>query len=103
LNLLLGAAAPTGSQSGSTSKEGPVLSNDQAFKLRAAAVDACQMIIETAHSFEGTQASADEVESLDWIREITLPELDLWIWSVAKDRLDYRSLERFAQRDTVFY
>ncbi|KXN93403.1 hypothetical protein AN958_00329 [Leucoagaricus sp. SymC.cos] len=81
-------------------KEGPILSNDQAFKLRAAAIDACQMVIDQAREFS---AEGHEQESLSWIREITLPELDMWIWSVAKDRPDYRALPRFAQRDTVFY
>jgi endonuclease YncB( thermonuclease family) len=85
-------------------KEGPVLSNGQAFKLRAAAIDACEMIISQARAFGASrQEEGSGQESLAWIRQITLPELDMWLWSVAKDRPDYRALERFAQRDTVFY
>jgi len=83
-------------------KKGPSLSNAQAFKLRAAAIDACGMIISQAHSL-GVSGPEENQEPLDWIREITLPGLDMWLWSVAKDRPDYRALERFAQRDTVFY
>ncbi|KAF5351830.1 hypothetical protein D9756_007403 [Leucocoprinus leucothites] len=84
-------------------KEGPVLSNDQAFKLRAAAIDACEMIVSHARSLGASSPEPLEQGSTAWIREITLPELDMWLWSVAKDRSDYRALERFAQRDTVFY
>lgn len=83
-------------------KKGPSLSNAQAFKLRAAAIDACGMIISQAHSL-GVSGPEENQEPPDWIREITLPGLDMWLWSVAKDRPDYRALERFAQRDTVFY
>jgi hypothetical protein len=82
-------------------KEGPILSNDLAFKLRASAIDACELIIEQARSFDGP--GVKEHEDLTWIRNITLPDLDMWIWSVAKDRSDYRALERFAHKDTVFY
>ncbi|KAF7782453.1 hypothetical protein Agabi119p4_1829 [Agaricus bisporus var. burnettii] len=80
LGTLLGLGPPRAGQAGSsTSKDGPVLSNDQAFKLRAAAIDACQMIVETARSFDVAQANAIDAESLNWIKDITLPELDLWI------------------------
>jgi hypothetical protein len=77
-------------------------SNDQAFTLRAAAIDACDMIVEKARAY-ALNGDENDPEALAWIRKITLPDLDLWIWSVAKDRPDYRALERFAQRDTVFY
>lgn len=103
LRRLLGSPPPIMAPENNVPKEGPLLSNDQAFKLRAAAIDACQMIIEAARSYEAPPRDADVHETLDWIREMTLPDLDLWIWSVAKDRADYRALERFAQRDTTFY
>lgn len=59
-------------------KDGPVLSTNQAYILRAAAVDACELITEIAHKLDEP--------SLDWLREIQLPSLDMWIWAVAKDR-----------------
>lgn len=109
LEELLGPA-PTGN---STSSEGPppegkvpkgkiFVSHDQAFKLRAAAIDACDLIVEKARAYV-PNGDESEAETLAWIRSITLPSLDMWIWSVAKDRPDYRALERFAQIDTVFY
>ncbi|KAF9451282.1 hypothetical protein P691DRAFT_724443 [Macrolepiota fuliginosa MF-IS2] len=112
LEQLLGPASKSESSRASPSgtsvnpvapKAGPMLSNAQAFKLRAAAIDACEMIIEEAHLFDAYAGGGKDQDTLAWIREITLPELDMWIWSIAKDRPDYRALERFAQRDTVFY
>jgi len=85
-----------------TIKEGPSLSNAQAFKLRAAAIDACEMIVSQARSL-GVFEPEEKQELPAWLREITLQDLDMWLWSIAKDRPDYRALERYAQRDTVFY
>ncbi|GLB37255.1 putative potential Queuosine, Q, salvage protein family protein [Lyophyllum shimeji] len=82
-------------------KEGPILTSDQAYVLRAAAVDACELIIKVAGSLPAESLPDDG--SLDWIKQITLPELDLWIWAVAKDRPDYRRLERFVLKNTVFF
>lgn len=105
LPLLL-AAAPAKSNSGSETtvvpKDGPVVTPNQAYILRAAAIDACELIVEVAHSLD-IDSFSSESDALDWIREITLPDLDMWIWAVAKDRTDYRQLERFVQRDTVFF
>jgi len=70
--------------------EGPTLTLDQAYILRAAAIDACELIV-------------DVVRSLDAHVDITLPELDIWIWAVAKDRADYRRLGLFVLKDTVFF
>ncbi|KIJ67591.1 hypothetical protein HYDPIDRAFT_108450 [Hydnomerulius pinastri MD-312] len=80
-------------------KEGPVLTSDQAYVLRAAAVDACEKIIAYARSLDEGSLSEDQ----KWIKDITLPQLDMWLWAVAKDRTDYRELERFVLRDTVFF
>lgn len=79
--------------------EGPVLTIDQSYVLRAAAIDACELIVDTAHSLDKTTLGP----GLEWITDITLLQLDMWLWSVAKDRSDYRELERFVLRDTVFF
>ncbi len=34
---------------------------------------------------------------------ITLSDLDAWVWQIAKDRDDYRQLERFAEKGTIFF
>lgn len=83
-------------------KEGPVLTSDQAYILRAAAIDACELIVAEARSLEPSVLPSDD-GSLEWIKDIRLPDLDMWIWSIAKDRQDYRALERFVLRDTVFF
>jgi hypothetical protein len=82
----------------STPPEGPILTVDQSYILRAAAIHACEQIITVARSSE-----TDLSETLQWITDITLPQLDMWLWSVAKDRPDYRRLERFVMKNTVFF
>lgn len=77
-------------------KEGPLLTVEQAYVLRAAAIDACELIVDAAKEL-------DAGEELAWLKGITLPELDAWIWAVAKDRPDYRKLERFALRNTAYF
>jgi hypothetical protein len=81
---------------GTPSLDGPALSARDAFTLRAAAVDACEIIVQTAR--EGAKG-----DDPSWRRDMTLPELDGWLWSVAKDRKDYRDLPRFAERGTAYY
>lgn len=73
-------------------EEGPILTPAQAYILRAAAIDACEMIVEHAKRRDSSLAA-----------ELTLPDLDMWIWAVAKDRADYRKLPRFVLKDTVFF
>jgi len=73
--------------------EGPITTSDQAYALRAGAIDACEVMVEVANGLEDPP----------WIKDVRLPDLDMWLWSVAKDRSDYRRLERFVLRDTVFF
>ncbi|TRM69757.1 hypothetical protein BD626DRAFT_475180 [Schizophyllum amplum] len=79
-----------------SSKEGPVVSAREGYILRAAAIDACETAVRVAH---GMDVPAD----LEWIRALTLPDLDAWLWAGAKDRSDYRQLSRFMERGTVFF
>ncbi|KDQ19834.1 hypothetical protein BOTBODRAFT_27258 [Botryobasidium botryosum FD-172 SS1] len=85
--------------------DGPTLAPDDAYVLRAAAIDACEAIVRAAREI-GSASHADG--SLDaaeraLLAEMTLPEVDGWIWAVAKDRPDYRLLPRFVQRGTPFF
>ncbi|KAF8972935.1 hypothetical protein BDZ97DRAFT_1900797 [Flammula alnicola] len=106
LKSLLGPAPPSTTPpvrgSKSVPKEGPFLTADQSYILRAAAIDACELIVEVAQSLEPGSLVAGK-EHADWISKITLPDLDMWIWAVAKDRSDYRALERFVARNTVYF
>lgn len=102
LEKLLAAAEreePVVAKISSVPKEGPVLTVEQAFVLRAAAIDACELIVEAAKTLDVSAAQGD----LGWLKDVTLPELDAWIWAVAKDRSDYRKLERFALRNTAYF
>ncbi|KAG8739502.1 hypothetical protein FRC10_005565 [Ceratobasidium sp. 414] len=81
---------------GAPALNGPALSAQDAYVLRAAAVDACEIIVKVAQD----GASEDDPS---WRKQMTLPQLDGWLWAVAKDRKDYRHLPRFAERGTAFY
>ena len=101
LSSLLAEASPntdTDKTPKSIPPEGPTLTVDQSYILRAAAIHACELIIDVARS-----PDIELPENLGWIRDITLPLLDMWLWSVAKDRPDYRQLERFALKNTAFF
>jgi hypothetical protein len=78
-------------------KDGAHLSHEDAYVLRAAAVDACELIVAEAREMSGSHADRP------WLGTMTLPEIDAWLWAVAKDRKDYRALPRFVERDTVFF
>jgi hypothetical protein len=78
--------------------EGPVLAVPEAFTLRAAAIDACELIVQTAQA-----GDFDVPPDLEWLKKLTLPEIDGWLWAVAKDRPDYRKLKRFVLTNTAFF
>ncbi|TFY75336.1 hypothetical protein EWM64_g8675 [Hericium alpestre] len=102
--LLAEAPEPsTPSQSGAEKqipKEGPEVSAEQAYILRAASIDACELIVEYARSMDVAELKE---KNLEWIKDIRLPDLDTWIWAVAKDRPDYRKLERFVLRNSLWF
>ncbi|KAJ7039243.1 hypothetical protein C8F04DRAFT_1320585 [Mycena alexandri] len=93
LGALLATAEPGGDAAKILPKDGPTVTASQAYILRAAAIDACELIIEVART----------LQEPEWLRDIELPALDMWIWAVAKDRTDYRQLARFAAQNTVFF
>ncbi|KAH9924921.1 uncharacterized protein B0H18DRAFT_1085390 [Fomitopsis serialis] len=95
--LLAEAAAPT-DRPKEIPEEGPVLTTEQAYVLRAAAVDACERMVQVAKGLD-----TGGREDLGWMGEVTAPEVDAWLWAVAKDRADYRRLTRFVLRDTPYF
>jgi hypothetical protein len=74
-------------------RDGPALTEAEAYILRAAAIEACEEIVEEAH----------KATDCGWSRTLRLPELDGWLWAGAKDRPDYRELGRFVLRDTAYF
>ena len=97
-DLLLEANASSSGEK-TAPDDGPALTVEEATILRAAAVDACERIAEVAHSLDLESLAEDH----KWIKRISLPEIDGWLWSVAKDRNDYRRLQRFSLRNTIFF
>lgn len=81
--------------------DGPTPTPEQAYVLRAAAIEACERIVARAHAM-GDAASGQQ-RAPPWLRDVTLPDIDIWLWAVAKDRADYRALPRFALRNTPFF
>ena len=77
--------------------EGPTPTPVQAYVLRAAAIEACERIVAHAHAMSAAGRGAP------WLKNVTVPDLDNWLWAIAKDRADYRALPRFALRDTPFF
>lgn len=108
LNPLLEIAESVGKGSArlkEVPEEGPTLSTEQAFVLRAAAIDACDLITEVARNLGDEEIEARSIrgEDVTWLKNITPPQVDAWIWAVAKDREDYRRLERFVLRNTPYF
>lgn len=87
-NLAYDPTKDTEKRSGTT--RGPELSNSEAYVLRAAAVDACEMIVNRARE-DGLTFS------------VTLPALDGWLWSVAKEGRLRSDLSRFTQARCLLY
>ena len=96
-DALLQPAASAEKTIGGVPKEGPVLTLEQSYALRAAAIHACEVVVSTARNL----AIADQ--NLLWVNSITLPELDAWLWAGAKDRVDYRRLGRFSLTNTEYF
>ena len=96
-DALLQPVTSTGEMAKGVPKEGPVLTSEQSYALRAAAVYACEVIVSTARGLVITD------QDLLWVNSITLPELDGWLWAGAKDRVDYRRLGRFSLTNTEFF
>lgn len=96
--VVQGGAVGQGSHKLPEVEEGPVFNEEEAYALRAAAVDACELLVKTAKKLH----LESHPEENKWMENLTLPGLDGWLWAVAKEgRL--RSLSRFAQPGTAMY
>jgi hypothetical protein len=74
--------------------EGPMLSMEEAYVLRSAGIDACDMIVRKAKGL---------VEMDPRIQAVTPPGLDGWLWSVAKEGRLRTDLARFREVPCVMY
>lgn len=64
--------------------------------LRAAALDACSVVVERAHKL----ASAEP--EFAWMQDMRESHLDAWLWNETK-RKELRDIERFAKENTIFF
>jgi len=71
--------------------QGPELSMEEAYVMRAAALDACEMIVQEAKGISTKPDQAALMSSVD------LPGIDGWLWSVAKEGRMRSKLSRFRQ------
>jgi hypothetical protein len=79
---------------GTDVNEGPMLSMEEAYVLRSAGIDACEMIVQKAKSL---------IDLDPRIQAMTLPELDAWLWSVAKEGRLRTDISRFREVPCVMY
>ncbi|GAA5859445.1 hypothetical protein JCM1840_004620 [Sporobolomyces johnsonii] len=98
LNILTLASStdPALSSLSLSSATPPLLSSTSATRLRAAALDACASIVRRAH------ALGEHHEGREWLETWTEQQLDGWLWGLGK-RDEFRSVERVAERGTVYY
>lgn len=76
--------------------QGPCLSRDAAYRVRAAALAAGAQIVEVAHDM--ARASPDKA----WLAAMTEEQLDAYLWSRAKDPA-FRCVPRLCERGTKMY
>ncbi|KAI4521919.1 hypothetical protein K525DRAFT_256037 [Schizophyllum commune Loenen D] len=96
ITALLAAPSESKPQPTTEPPEGPSVTAREGYILRAAAIDACEVTVKIARKLQVPK-------DLAWINQLTLPDLDAWLWAGAKDRVDYRRLPRFMERNTVFF
>ncbi|KOS13809.1 hypothetical protein Malapachy_1945 [Malassezia pachydermatis] len=75
---------------------GPTLSQEDAYRIRAAALSAGDRIVRRAHQL------AHEETALAWMATMTESDLDAYLWSYAKDP-SLRSIPRLSERHTGMY
>lgn len=83
-------------QEGADKVDGPRLSRDAAYRVRAAALAAGAQIVEMAH--EMARTSPDKA----WLATMTEEQLDAYLWSRAKDPA-FRCVPRLSERGTKMY
>ncbi|PWY98090.1 hypothetical protein BCV70DRAFT_202265 [Testicularia cyperi] len=105
-----GAGAGAGSDGGiapKLPKEGPTLSPDQAYLVRAATLDLASFVVARAHhlatlSNTNTNTNTD-TKNVEWLAEVNQVDLDGYLWAVAKDDPELRKVPRFVQKRTIMF
>ena len=81
-------------QDGAGVTEGPTFTREEAYRVRAASLDAGRAVVERA------QALGSEVP---WLASLTEADLDGYLWAVAKDEPALRRVPRLVERQTIMY
>lgn len=76
---------------------GPVLTESQAYLVRAATLDLGSIITKRAHQL------AREHAVLAWLHNFNEVDLDGYLWAVAKDDPLLRKIPRFQQKNTMMF
>jgi len=71
-------------------EEGPSIDNEHAFRLRAAVVVAVRKMVEAA------DRNARHLK-------VTVPKINIWLQSIARERSDYRAIGAIRIQDNVFF
>jgi hypothetical protein len=67
--------------------------HERSFIFRAAALDACELIV---------QRAKERINAPTFIQKMTAPELDAYLWQIAK-KGDTRNVVRFCDPNTIFF
>ncbi|CEH13493.1 hypothetical protein CBOM_01413 [Ceraceosorus bombacis] len=70
-------------------EEGPRLSAEEAYVIRASALDAGSFIVKRAH-----ELAQQDAPKYEWLGALTEADLDGYLWSVAKDDASLRQVPR---------
>ncbi|KAF8947149.1 hypothetical protein BGZ47_010167 [Haplosporangium gracile] len=81
-----------------TVQEDGVTTVEESYRLRAAAVDGCRVIVEKANLKGEDKISKVEFEETG----MSSCDLDVYLWRVAKEP-QYRKIPRFHCKDTIFF
>ncbi|KAK0550549.1 hypothetical protein OC846_002385 [Tilletia horrida] len=91
------AAAAAAAAPGQYPVEGPRLSKEDAYRVRAAALDAGTAIVDRIKVLVASD------QSLSWLTNVTEADIDGYLWTVAKDNPTLRKVPRLVERGTVMY
>ncbi|KAH8088998.1 hypothetical protein HD553DRAFT_152935 [Filobasidium floriforme] len=76
--------------------DGPRVMAQEAYTVRAAALDAGKVILERVREIEGR-------EGFGWLGTVDEADIDGYLWAVAKDDPVLRKVPRMVERNTIMY
>ncbi|KAL9933701.1 hypothetical protein V8E36_007359 [Tilletia maclaganii] len=89
--------AAEATSTGQGPREGPVLSKEDAYRVRAAALDAGAAIVARIPALVTSEPG------LAWLSKVSEVDIDGYLWTVAKDDAALRKIPRLVEKGTVMY